>query len=838
MSLIEQLFFPRKTGFNPRKHRQACAFLIKVCQPMSLSSVVARTILCCLAAAFPASLFGASTIHADGPQRGIAGALPGDQLHPQLSLNSGGGFIVWDDNVADGQGQGVRAAALDSNFSMVQAPFRVNQIRALDQERPQVALLNGGGAIFVWQGGPRSGQRIYARFLSSSNSWATGDTLVNGFTRSFQINPVVATLTDGNVVVAWSSFNQQSSNSFHDVYAQRFSSAGQKIGSEFLVNEFASYNQRTPAIAALSDGRFVLTWISEQQRQENSVDAYARIFNADATPAGGEFLVNGSVSNVCANPSVAALGGGFIIAWGERDIFVRTNGWNAFARTFNGAGSGGEVQMLNSYTFGDQYAPRVSSSADGAFVLWTSLGQDGSREGIYGRFLDENGGFSSEEFRVNTTTVNGQLHPGVAADHQGRYVAAWASFAGVTRGLDLAAQVYASADFVPGPSVTNYVPPLPQDLTNSVPPGSTNGVPTNSIPLPPTLNFPPPPSSSGEVLSNAFARTKGVYNGLLYDSNGVIVSSSGYFSAKTTDKGAFSAKLLIGGRSYVLSGQFDANGEVTRTIPRPGMSALTVHLQLDLTGGDQIRGNLSTGTWSAELVADRQVFSAAGNPAPQAGNYTLVIPGDTQDSSCPGGDGFGTVRVDGNGVVLWSCTLADGTRLTQSSTISKQGTWPLYAAPYVGRGVILSWVQFANQADSDLGGRLIWIKPGGVIGKYYPRGFTNDVLATGSMYRAPTSGARALNMSDGTLVLSGGGLHEPLTMNLTLGINNRVTVAPGTKLTLSLTPATGLFKGSALNPATGKTMTFQGALFKKANVGVGYFLGTDQSGEVYLSPAP
>jgi hypothetical protein len=55
---------------------------------------------------------------------------------------------------------------------------------------------------------------------------------------------------------------------------------------------------------------------------------------------------------------------------------------------------------------------------------------------------------------------------------------------------------------------------------------------------------------------------------------------------------------------------------------------------------------------------------------------------------------------------------------------------------------------------------------------------------------------------------------------------------------VTITSASGLFKGSALNPATGKAMPFQGILFKKANVGVGYFLGVDQSGEVYLSPAP
>jgi hypothetical protein len=67
-------------------------------------------------------------------------------------------------------------------------------------------------------------------------------------------------------------------------------------------------------------------------------------------------------------------------------------------------------------------------------------------------------------------------------------------------------------------------------------------------------------------------------------------------------------------------------------------------------------------------------------------------------------------------------------------------------------------------------------------------------------------------------------------------LNNKVTGSGG--LTLSITTTTGLFKGSALNPATGKPILFQGALFKKGNPGVGYFLGSTQSGEVHLDAAP
>jgi hypothetical protein len=371
-------------------------------------------------------------------------------------------------------------------------------------------------------------------------------------------------------------------------------------------------------------------------------------------------------------------------------------------------------------------------------------------------------------------------------------------------------------------------------------PGGTNlppdGGSTNN-PVPSTASLPVRyVSGSDAVLPDGLLRAQGTYSGLFYDTNELAAASSGYFTAKTTSKGTFSGKLLLSGRSYAFSGLFDATGHATKTIPRAGAPALTLNLQLDLSGGDQVRGQVSGGTWTAHLMADRLVTLPARRSS-QPGDYALVIPGTLSSTKEPNGAGFGTVKVSTGGTLIWSGSLADGTKVTQSSAISKQGYWPLYLSLYGGTGTLVSWVQFVTQTNSDLGGYLIWIKPAGAH-RYYPQGFTNEVTVTGSSYRAPSSGARALNLTEGNLVLRGGGLEQPLYHSLTLGLNNRVTPATGVKLTLSLTPTTGLFKGTAAHPSTGKPLPFQGILFKKANIGIGYFLDAEQSGEVYLGPAP
>src|SRR5208283_4095125 len=120
---------------------------------------------------------------------------------------------------------------------------------------------------FVWQGGVEGYQHIYARFMNSSSIFlTTTDVVVSVPTNNFQINPAVAVLNNSNVVVVWGSFDEVNSNSLQDVYAKILSPAGQTISNEFLINQFTSFNQRTPAVAALANGGFVVTWVSEQQR--------------------------------------------------------------------------------------------------------------------------------------------------------------------------------------------------------------------------------------------------------------------------------------------------------------------------------------------------------------------------------------------------------------------------------------------------------------------------------------------------------------------------------------------------------------------------------------------
>ncbi len=383
-------------------------------------------------AACPLAVMAQNGVAYVGAEYKMTGSIAGDQINPRLAANSMRGILVWQDNATDEVGQGISAQLLDGTLAPTLGAFRVNALGADDQENPSVSLLSNGGAAFVWQGGKQGAQKIYARFLTSSNTFATSDIQVSSFDGN-QIDPRMAALSDGSVVVTYASEAQD--GSMMGVYAQQLTATGDKQGAEFRVNQYSLFNQRTPSISALSGGNYVVAWISEQQRQTNSVDVMARIFTPDGKAVGNEFRIN-TETNVCANPVLAGTSdGGFVVAWSQNNGFIRTesgissNSWDVVARSYDAQGKPVTGSLIvNATTYGDQYAPQAIARGADVMVVWTSMGQDGSWEGVYGRVLNSAGTFVSDEVQVNKTTMSKQFQPTVATDGLNQFLVAWSSF--------------------------------------------------------------------------------------------------------------------------------------------------------------------------------------------------------------------------------------------------------------------------------------------------------------------------------------------------------------------------------------------------------------------------
>ena len=155
-----------------------------------------------------------------------------------------------------------------------------------------------------------------------------------------------------------------------------------------------------------------------------------------------------------------------------------------------------------------------------------------------------------------------------------------------------------------------------------------------------------------------------------------------------------------------------------------------MQLQLDFANS-QILGTIANGTWSANLVAERGVYSAT-NPAPETGRYTMVIPGAT-NSSGPVGNGYAIVTVSAAGQVALSGVLGDGTPVSTATIVGTGGLWPLYIPLPGGQGSIFGWLSFAN--GGNINGSIAWFKLPQPRNKYYPGGFAMQCEVIGSAYQ-------------------------------------------------------------------------------------------------------
>jgi hypothetical protein len=423
---------------------------------MSPPAFVRKSIIVLSLALGVNDLMGQATVSPLGGEYAIIGALPGDQVLPSIALNAAGGIIAFQEGnknplYAAEYGQDIGGAMLDSAGNMTGSVFRANKAVIGNQLTPQVALLANGFTLYVWQSKVAGTPDIYLRLADTKKNasgygtnFYTADVLVNTYIRDAQINPAVAALPDGSAIATWQSYGTDGGK--FGIYARKILPTGlHRFGTvhEFQVNQFIS-NQHNPAVAALQDGSggYVIAWISEREKTAQGVDVYARVFSAAGAPRTDEFAVD-SAAGDCSSPAVAALpDGSFTVVWNQRDLAVPTNSFDIWGRNFNTSGNPtGPDFRINTYLYGDQYNPKIASGPSGSLVVWTSLAQDGSQEGIFGRFLAGGTQPSGDEIPVNTTTLSHQIHPAVAWNGVDRFVVVWASFVGST-GYDLYGQAY------------------------------------------------------------------------------------------------------------------------------------------------------------------------------------------------------------------------------------------------------------------------------------------------------------------------------------------------------------------------------------------------------------
>ncbi|MBB3944074.1 methionine-rich copper-binding protein CopC, partial [Sphingorhabdus rigui] len=270
------------------------------------------------------------------------------------------------------------------------------------------------------------------------------------------ISPKISALVDGGWIISWTSYGQDGSE--EGVYAQRYSSIGEKIGDEFKVNAYTNFRQQDATVAGLLDGGWIISWVSIGQDGDD-YGIYAQRFDMYGGMVGEEFRVNTYTASMQDRPSVVALlDGGWLISWDSNG--QDGSAYGVYGQRFDSFGARVDSEFrINSYTNSFQYDPSVAALSDGGWiVIWNSLGQDGSGWGIYGQKYKSSGIVEGPEFRVNSFTSGDQIQPSVAALSDGGWVVSWSS--NNNQGLgNIYGQKYDSSGVKSGPEfqINSYV---------------------------------------------------------------------------------------------------------------------------------------------------------------------------------------------------------------------------------------------------------------------------------------------------------------------------------------------------------------------------------------------
>lgn len=353
-----------------------------------------------------------------------------------------------------------------------------------------------------------------------------------------------------------------------------------------------------------------------------------------------------------------------------------------------------------------------------------------------------------------------------------------------------------------------------------------------------TFTLLPDTTLRANFVQNPFGAVKGVYSGVFCEAENARHESSGFLKLQLSGMGAYTGTLLCAGKSNVFSGRFDVLGGATNIITVKGSSSTELRMNLDLSPeAGVLTGTVARNGWWSALRAERCGFNTTTNRAPYAGAYTLLLGKQDSEANADQGMGYATVRLSPGGTVRLTGRMPDGTILTHSGSIWKNGDWPMYLPLYKKEGSIFGWLKFVDGSeDYDLTGELLWTRPANPASLAYPEGFSDEVTCNGCRYVPPANGSPVIASTTNIITFMSADPGAEFTNPFLLRANNRVTNLGTNKLVMGFELSSGVITGKVAVPFSGEVLSFRGVVLQKLSAGGGYFIHSGRSGCFLINP--
>jgi hypothetical protein len=205
-----------------------------------------------------------------------------------------------------------------------------------------------------------------------------------------------------------------------------FGANGRQTFSQRTVNAVRSGNHLAPDVAVANDGRFVVVWQDDRDRN-GFYQIKARGFDSHGAERFAERTINVHARGQQTSPRVAIAPDGFFVVLWEDDpdkngfTNIRMRGFHADGR------ERWSERLVHVRSSGQQRRPRVAMGPFGDFVVvWED---DFDKNGMYQiamRAFTADGNEKFSQRTVNVVARGQQLEPDVAVDDVFRPVVVWA----------------------------------------------------------------------------------------------------------------------------------------------------------------------------------------------------------------------------------------------------------------------------------------------------------------------------------------------------------------------------------------------------------------------------
>jgi hypothetical protein len=335
---------------------------------------------------------------AQGNQFQVNSYITGIQNRPAVAMDMDGDFVVvWDSYGASGDSSlySVQGQRYNSVGTAQGNQFQVNTYTTGDQLDPDVALDSNGDFVVVWRSNGSNGSdtddySIQGQRYNSAGTAQGNQFQVNSYTTGIQVASAVSLNSNGDFVVVWRSAGSSGGDtSGYSIQGQRYNSAGTAQGSQFQVNSYTTSDQQHPDVALDSDGDFVVIWRSAGSSggDTSGYSIQGQRYNSAGIAQGSQSQVNSYTTNDQRYAAVSLdSDGDFVVVWASiGSNGSDTSGYSIQGQGYNTAGTPqGSQFQVNSYTTNNQGVPAVSLDSDGDFiVVWHGLGSSGSDTSNY-----------------------------------------------------------------------------------------------------------------------------------------------------------------------------------------------------------------------------------------------------------------------------------------------------------------------------------------------------------------------------------------------------------------------------------------------------------------------